>query len=309
MPVTVRRLVSEFLKWADQALAPNTVAAYRHQLGKVPTAIMRKPAARIRKCDLSAWAKSWHEAQAMVRLYNWACDDAKLIRSNPLKATRMPSRGARRRIVAQAVLRSMMRTGRHSSRRFLMALRETLARPQEIRYACWEHLQSEDPDLPIDQALQLGKALIVMHEYKDRRRRRDETTPRVLLVSKRLGRLILRIAGKIEGPRTGAIFLNNRRRAWTKNAVRCLLRRIRRRLKLDADARGENVVAYTFRHSLATVAASRGVRDRMLADILGHVETRTTARYQHLNVGHLREAMARFAPDRAAARQAGNRTL
>ena len=296
--ITVRRIMTQFFKWASEALAPATVEAYRHQLDKIHPSVQRKPASRIRPIDMTAWAKSWHEGQAFVRLLNWARDDAKLIRANPLARVRLATRGQRKRILARAALQRIMRTGKPASRAFVLALRETLARPQEIRNSAWEHLQSEDMDMPIDEALATGKALIVLHEFKDRRRRDDTTRPRVLLVSRRLGRAILRM-GTDRTKRTGPIWLNNRGQAWTKNAVRCLFRRVRKRLSFVSDTNGENVVAYTFRHSLATYAASKGVHGRTLADLLGHVETRTTDRYVHLNVVHLREAVARFAPDRA----------
>lgn len=201
-----------------------------------------------------------------------------------------------------------MRTGKRASRYFMLALRETLARPQEIRAAAFEQLQSEDVDTPIEVALPAGRALIVQHEFKDRRRRHDTTRPRVLLISRRLGRLIVRIARQ-RGTWSGPIFLNNLGKAWSKNAVRCLFRRIRRRLAMPADANGENVVAYTFRHSLATYAASKGVHGRTLADLLGHVETRTTDRYVHLNVGHLREAMTQFTSGCATVRERATSTL
>ncbi len=308
MSLTLRSVVGQFLKWAACTLAPNTVAAYKHQLEKIPRTVGKKLIARLRPVDLSTWAKTWHEAQAVVRVLNWARDEARLVRSNPLAACRLPGRGQRKRIVSQSLLLRMMRSGRHESRHFLLALRETLARPQEIRAATWEQLVGEDVDDFLDDSLRDGTALIVQREFKDRRRRHDGSRPRVLLVTPRLGRLILRL-GRERQKRTGPIFLNCHGRAWTKNAVRCLLRRIRRRLGLARDANGENVVAYTFRHSLATVAASRGIQGRLLADWLGHVETRTTDRYVHLNVGHLRAAIRRIAPDRITMRQDAKRKL
>lgn len=308
MRLTVRRVKSEFLKWANAALAMATVAAYKHQLDKIPPRILKKKVSSVRPIDLTAWANTWHEGQAFVRLLNWARDEAKLIRVNPLTRCRLASRGQRKRILARAALQRIMRTGKPASRHFMLALRETLARPQEIRAAAFEHLQSEDIDMPILEALQAGRALIVQHEFKDRRRRHDTTRPRVLLISRRLGRLIVRIARQ-RGTWAGPIFLNNRGRAWSKNAVRCLFRRIRRRLRLAADTNGENIVAYTFRHSLATYAASKGVHGRTLADLLGHVETRTTDRYVHLQVGHLRDAMSRFTSDRSRVRAAATPSL
>lgn len=308
MSIRIRTVIRKFLSWAEGALSQATVNAYRHQLTKFNRQVPNKVVCRLRPIDLTAWAKSWHEVQAIVRVCNWAVHDAKLIRINPLGRVRKPARGMRRRILTPQELARLCRRSRPAPRCFLLALRETMARPQEIRAASWDQLQADLPGMSIDDALASGHALIVQQEYKDCARRGDTSRPRVLLVSRRLGRLILRL-GKTQTDRQGVIFKNSRGKAWTRNAVRCLLRRLRRRLQLASDARGENVTAYTVRHSLATWAAALGVVDRTLADLLGHVETRTTTRYLHLQVGHLRAAMARFTQDRRNARQNANRTL
>jgi integrase len=72
--------------------------------------------------------------------------------------------------------------------------------------------------------------------------------------------------------------------------------RLRKRLGLSRDARGEQLVCYSVRHTGATRAAAAGVRDRILADIMGHTNTRTTARYQHLEVSHLTAAIESIRP-------------
>lgn len=72
------------------------------------------------------------------------------------------------------------------------------------------------------------------------------------------------------------------------------MRRIRLALAMQRDARGENFVPYTLRHTFATLATAAGIRDRLLADALGHTETATTARYQHLSVEHVRAALRPF---------------
>lgn len=293
MQLTLRRLICDFLEWCEASLAPNSVAAYRHQLKKFLAVVKNKRVRNLRPRHLSAWAKTWHEAQAVIRLFNWAVEEARVIRRNPFANCRLPFRDRRKRITGPDDLARLLRSAGRAGRRYLLALRETLARPQEIRLACWENLQSEDMQTPIDIALPAGKALIVTHKFKDRGKRKDTTRARVLLISPRLGRLILRVAQGL-GERKGPIFLNARGKPWTKNAVRCMMRRLRAKLKWTPDQNGEQVVAYTLRHSLATLAASRGVTDRTLADLLGHVETRTTSRYLHLQVGHLRDALKRF---------------
>jgi integrase len=69
------------------------------------------------------------------------------------------------------------------------------------------------------------------------------------------------------------------------------MRRLRAKLKLKPDANGENVVAYTFRHTAATRACTSGVPDPVLADLMGHTSTDTTRRYQHPQLDHLAKAI------------------
>lgn len=297
MSLTCRRVINQFLAWADACLAPNTVAAYRHQLGKVPPSVKRKDCRHLRPADLTRWAKTWHEGQAVVRAFNWAVFEAKLIKANPFADVRLPGRGERQRILSPQEIARILRAARRPGRRFLLALRETMARPQEIRLAAWDDLQTERPGVPLLDALRAGQALLVLRDYKDRKRRKDATAPRVILITPRLGRLLARImpASPTPGQR---IFVNAEAQPWTRNAVRCLMRRLRSRLGFERDKHGETICAYTFRHSTATNAAANGITDRLLADLLGHVETRTTRRYQHLCVGHLRAALDRLRRDR-----------
>ncbi|MBV9075167.1 MAG: site-specific integrase [Acidobacteria bacterium] len=294
MSITLKRLVNQFLAWAEVALKPATVASYQHHLRRFVLVTKNKQVRSLRPMHLTRCQGSWHLWQAVQRMFNWAVDEAKIIRVNPFSRVRAPGRRQRKRILSPRELALFLRRSSRRARAFLLALRETFARPQEIRAVQWCDVQSESPAVPVEVALPAGRALFVLHEYKDRARRADDSAPRVLLISRRLGRLLLRLrrrARSAEGP----VFLNSRGRPWTKNAVRCLMRRLRRRLGYARDERGEQVVAYTFRHSRATLAAASGIVDRVLADLLGHVETRTTARYQHLNVQHLREALKRMA--------------
>lgn len=308
MRLTVRKLVTQFLRWAESALAPATVEAYRHQLKKFLRARRRTPVASLRPMHLTGWAKTWHESQAVIRLFNWAVREAHLLKKNPFADCKKPRRSYRKRILTPTEVQNYLRNARPAPRRFLMAMRETAARPQEIRLARWSDLVSEDLVTPIADALDQGKALLVMHEFKDKAKRKDTSRPRVLLLSRRLGRMIGRIL-KCRGTKDGPIFLNTKGKPWTRNAVRCMMRRLRRRLGYTADANGERIVCYTLRHSLATLAASRGMTDRTIADWLGHVETRTVSRYLHLQVRHIREALARHASDRSSGRKDAKPTL
>lgn len=294
MSLTLKRLVKDFTAWAEVALSAATVSAYSHHLKRFVTITRNKQVRSLRPAHLTSFQRSWHEWQAVQRLFNWAVQDAGVMKKNPFARVRAPGRNQRKRILTPAEVVRFIRQCSPRPRAYLLALRETLARPQEIRALQWDDLQSESPAVPLEESLPAGRAVAVLHDFKDRARRANPDAPRVLLISARLGRLIARL--RSEGATAeGAVFRNTRDEPWTKNAVRCLLRRLRRRLGIMRDKRGESVVAYTFRHSCATLAAANGIVDRVLADLLGHVETRTTARYQHLNVGHLREALKRMA--------------
>ncbi len=293
--LTVSALVKQFEEWAAGALAAGTCLAYGHQLAKFVRHAGRRSVDKLRPVDVSKWARTWHEVQAVVRLFNWAVHEAELLDVNPFAKLKPPPRDERRRILTPRQMAELLRAADGAARDFLLGLRETFARPQEIRAATWEDLQPEDPGEDLDAALGAGRALIVLREYKDRRRRKESNRPRVLLVNARLGRLLQRLRAR-RRPGQSAIWCNSLGRPWTANAVRLMMRALRERLQIRPDRFGEQVVAYTFRHSVATLASARGIKDRTLADLLGHVETRTTARYQHLDVQHLREALDRLRP-------------
>jgi integrase len=293
MQLTVKRLIEMFLEWCRSALSNGSVVAYSHQLAKFQRHCGRKQVVNLCPVDITKWAKTWHEVQAITRVLSWAVHEARILLENPLPSLKPPPRNERRRILTPRQMTELVRAAEGAARNFLIGLRETFARPQEIRAASWDELQAEDPGQDLESALLEGRALIVLREYKDRKRRKDASRPRVLLVNRRLGRLLLRLLRR-RRPGQTRIWCNNLGQPLTNNAVRCVMRRLRERLAITPDRFGETVVAYTFRHSVATLAAARGIRDRTLADLLGHVETRTTARYQHLDVGHLREALERL---------------
>lgn len=287
----IQFLINRFLKWARACLAKSTVDVYRHYFRRFVEYHGNMLIAKLKPMHLSEWAKTWHEAQAMKRLFNWALVDAELVKRNPFANVKHPPKGERKRIMGRAEMLAFLRSTSLDLRTLLLAHRETFARPQELRVATWESIQCEDRSITLQQSLQSGKACIVLHEFKARKRRRIASAPRVILLSPRVCRLLLRILER-SSDAVGPIFRTAAGKAWSSNAVRCRLRRLRKRNCLTPDKHGENIVPYTFRHTGATLASAAGIRDRVLADILGHVETSTTHRYQHLSVDHLRAALA-----------------
>jgi integrase len=196
----------------------------------------------------------------------------------------------RTRILSPHELARYLRKARGPFRFFLLAMAHTLARPQEIRTLRWEMLQSEVPRMSIEEALAAGRSMFVMKDFKSRERCADPNTPRIILVSRRLGRLLLRLrarATSLEGP----VFLNSLGKPFTGNCVRCRMRRLRKKFKLPTDVNNENIVAYSLRHSMATYAIYRGVNLKIVSQLLGHRDIKTTMRYLHLQVDHLRKGI------------------
>lgn len=283
-------LSSDFLTWAAKVLRPSTVNVYRHYFRRFVDQHGDLPLNEIHPRHLTEFAKTWHSCQAIKRLFNWAANEAGIIEANQLARVKGPRKGYRRRILAPNEAAKILRATTPDLRRLLLAYRETYARPQELRLATWEDIQGDDPTKTVRQALEECRAAIVLYEFKDGAKRIDQERPRVILLSPRVCRLLVRLYDRAVN-RSGPIFRTARGRAWTSNALRCRFRRLRSRLSLRRDKRGEQIVPYTFRHSGATNAAAKGVRDRLLADVLGHIETKTTARYCHLQLEHLRAAM------------------
>lgn len=293
------RVVFAFFRWAAKTLKPQTVAVYRHYFLKFIEAVGDRRVRSLRPAHLSGWATTWHQAQAVKRLFNWALNEAQMKIPHPFSRVKQPPKGQRRRICSDHERAKIFRASRADLRALLFAYAETFSRPGELRAACFEDLKTIGDRVELGAALGEGRAVIVLHEFKDRSRRKDATSVRVILLSPRVGRLIRRLLKRTPS-RRGPIFRTAAGKAWTANALRCRLRRLRRSLGLKRDKRGENIVPYTFRHTGATAAAAAGIRDRLLADVLGHTETKTTARYQHLAIEHLREAMLKLwtPPDR-----------
>lgn len=293
-PLTLSVAVRKFLSWADGHLSPGTVLDYRRHLERFSKAVGDLPVEDLHAHHLVAWGRTWHNIVAVQRCFNWLAE-VELIARSPFARVRRPRPGRRRRTFTRVEFARLLRAAATDFRAFLIALRESIARPQEVRALQWCEIESADATLPIERSLLIGQAYFRVEEYKAKERRACPDEPRIIPISRRLGRLIVRIAAR-SAVTKGAIFRTNRGQAWTKEATRLRLARLRKRLRLGRDARGEQLVCYSVRHTGATKACASGVRDRILADIMGHTNTRTTARYQHLDVAHLTAAIDSMRP-------------
>lgn len=293
MSILFSRLAARFIAWAKKCRHRTTVDVYKHYFRRFVAEVGDMPAAKMRPFVLTAWAKTWHASQAIVRLYRWAVDEACLLKVNPIERVKHPPKGQRCRIATAAEREALFAAAGPDLSAFLRVLFKTGARPGELRAATWADLYPKVSDKKLRAALSAGRGMIVLRDYKSRKRRRLPNEPRVILLSPRAGRIVGELLG--DGPSAHErIFTTAAGRPWTANALRCRMRRLRHALSIERDGRGENIVPYTLRHTFATLATAAGIRDRLLADALGHTETATTARYQHLQVEHVRAALVPF---------------
>lgn len=287
---TVADLARLFLAWAPGNCAPGTVEYYRRHLERFAAFTGTTPLEELKPFHLTSWESRWHPLQAVQRLFAWAEREAECIDRNPFARVKRPPIGQRRRILSRQDSLRLMRAAAPDFRAVLMAMRESIARPQEVRALDWQSLRWVGGEPALAGELLGGRGAWFLDEFKARRRRADPTSTRIIPISPRIGRLVVRLLRR-RPARHGWVFLNSRGAKWTTNAARLRMAALRQRVGLGADHRGERIVLYTMRHTAATEACSLGVRDRLLADLMGHSSTRTTARYQHLQADHLLAAM------------------
>ncbi|MFO0881789.1 MAG: site-specific integrase [Gemmataceae bacterium] len=285
--LTLGQLADKFDDWLEREVEagrsrPRTLAYYREYIQKFLDAVGgNRAASGVRTHEVEMYKTNWQSVQAVQRLYNWGVEMG-LLTENPVRSVKKPDLGQRQRVLTGDEEAKMLEgTDRHF-RPFLLCMLHTIARPQEVRSLQWKHLVLE----PVP--------MFVLTEFKARKRRKDhKTAVRRIMLDETIVALLETIAEQRNPCPDDFVFLNRHRKPWTANAVRCRMRRLREKLGLDVDDNGEKVVAYTLRHTAATRACTRGVPDRVLADLMGHTSTSTTARYQHPQLNHLAEAIKR----------------
>lgn len=291
--ITVAGAARLFLKAVAGDVAPATLALYRLYVDRFVRRYGRRQMQSITPAMVRAWGITYHPVQAVQRLFSWSLQDARLIRVNPLKGMRKMPRGRRLRVLTLAEQVRLRRFAVPPFREFVVGLEESFARPHELRHAEWPAVRVAGLQPAEDDDLTAGRAFFFFDRFKADWRRRDATAVRVIPISRRLGRLLVRLRHRTPESH-GHIFVNSRRAPWTVNAVRCAFRRLRDLAGLGVDHRGEHVVAYSLRHTGATAAVVAGVPIADLAQAMGHSDIRMTNRYVHLSPAFLRTVVERM---------------
>lgn len=296
MSLRLADLADRFYRFMEGHNAPGTIGYYRRHIDRFIAHVGEIDVDDLKRHHLKEWSKKWHPIQSVQRLFSWAHVDMEIIERNPFKGVKKPKSGGRKRVLTKRERAALLGKADANFRRVLFAMRESIARPQEIRKLRWEFIRWDGEHSGLIAAIVAGQAFFELWDYKSRTQRLDPDTPRVIYINGRFGRLLLWLAKKVKELH-GPIFFNSRGKPWTANAVRLRMVRLRDRAGIGADGRGERIVCYTLRHTSATDATIGGMPDRVLAELMGHTSTRTTARYQHLSRQHVRDAVKRLEND------------
>jgi integrase len=271
--MTLNELAALFFTWSEREAKSGrgrvgTISYYRRLLRPLLAVAGESPLIDLKPWDLEQVKKGWHSVQAAQRLLNWAVNMG-LASDNPFKRVTKPPLNVRDRTASPKEERLIRRRSGRPLRDVLLCLSLTGARPTEVRLLRWSCYH----DSPMPH--------FALKEFKARDRRRDGQRVRIIPVVTRLVRLLGRLARR-EHELSDAIFLNEKGIPWTGNALSHAFRKTRRKCGIS-----EDLVPYSLRHTAATRACVAGVRDKLLAELLGHTSTRTTARYQHPDLAEL----------------------
>ncbi len=224
------------------------------------------------------------ELATVKQVFTWAVTN-KLLASNPMLGFRLPSTQSRNRILS---FKEHCQLCRAAGKKFKPLLRFAWmvgCRPGELRALMWRHIDAD-----------FGRA--VLHDHKTARK---VGKPRVIYFPTRAQRLLEKLKRDSQKPlidrRTKQpiapsefVFINHRRRPWSKNAVILRMRRLREETGLD-------LVAYNYRHTWITRAITSGIDIATVAELSGHNDVAMIARvYGHLdqNQNHLKQAIKRL---------------
>jgi len=279
--VSFNELCHHFIAWSKENNEPTTTAWYLRFLADFEDHFSGA-VSQLHKRHVDGWLRShrdWSQStkrQAVTcikRVANWGFEEGYLSEiPRGIRSLKRPKMARREVVVESDQHAALMKATDDTFRLFLEAMRETGARPGEIR-----RVTANDIDV--------DRGIWILDEHKTRKK---TDKPRVIYLTPRMVELSkMLMTRNPDGP----IFRNSRGLPWTANAVRCRMRRLREKLNLPA-----GTVAYSYRHAFATDGLTNGVPIAEMAELLGHSDTKMLAEhYAHLDqrVTHMREAATR----------------
>jgi integrase len=273
----VADLVEAFLDFAKPRLAEETYRNYLWYSQKFAEACGQLSTSQLKPYHLTRWidARGWNETternarRIAHRVFSWAKQEG-LIGDNPLAGVKCPSPRNRDRALSEAEFRTLLGAAHGPFRVLLWSLRQTGARPSELRRLTWDQVRDSH---------------LVISQHKTAKKVRK---PRVIYLTPAMQRLLAKRKAK---SKSNHVFVNTRGKPWTTNAIRLNIQRIREKTNLSDD-----VCAYLLRHTFGTRAIMNGLNTSEVAELMGHTSTEMIDRvYVHLadQVKHMQEAVER----------------
>jgi integrase len=213
------------------------------------------------------------ELATIKQVLKWAVKTKRLA-VNPLVDLPLPPNQNRTKVLSYA---DHCKLCRATSKKFKPLLRFawlTGARPGELRELKWEHVAAD-----------FTRAILPEHKTA-----RKTGKPRVIYFPARAQKLL---CGYKKVSESDYVFLNHRRKPWTKNAVVCRMKALRKETGLE-------LVAYHYRHAWITRALVSGVDVATVAELSGHSDIQMIAKvYGHLGQfkDYLADAVGKVKPD------------
>jgi integrase len=222
-----------------------------------------------------SWQSDWTRKRiisTVLRCFNWA-EKGGRIAKNPFRGCSVRE-GDGGRDMTQDELQSLLRVAPPAFRRLLIALRQSGARPGELRKALWTHF---DPQ----------RRAIILTKHKTARTQRARKA-RVIVLTDCLLRLLDWLHRRRQ-PGQEHIFVNCWGRPWQTATLCKHMRELRRRSGLE-----ESLKLYSARHAYGTNAILNMIDPFTVQELMGHASINTTQRYVHLanKTDHLLEGAA-----------------
>lgn len=285
-PRSLKKAVFQFLRWAAQRRDPKTIAMHDRYLMRFLASLDHDDLDAVTRLDVETFSIKKHPLESVGAFFRWCVDVAELMHKIPTKGIKVPESGTRERILDRREHVLCQRRASADFRGLQLALRESGARPKEVREMEWEKIHAVDGGCIDCEHLVSGLTYFRLERFKGRDRRTDKMVKRIIPISPRLGRALWRLRRSLTRV-SGVIWKTARGRPWTRNALILRFRRLRQKLDRTGEVNTAGLVAYAWRHSFATRLAMKRVAGKILAELMGHSTERLLRRYVHPGVGDL----------------------
>ncbi len=277
-------MAEQFLRHAKRTIGAETYKRYAYYVADFcnHAGADKLPSREVKAEQLYQWIEqrpawgAWAQRSAIAaikRVFAWGIEQG-MIDRNPMLVVKRPPAKRREQLIDDDQHSAMMLGSQYGKagrvfRQVLIALRHSGARPGEVASV-----------LRSDVTHDVTSWVLREHKTADKTGR-----PRVIYLSPCLQTLTKIL---VHFGQSTNLFVNSDGEPWSRNAIRCRMRRLRKKLGLPA-----GVVAYAYRHTWATKALTGGTDIATVAELLGHSSTDMVSRhYGHLDQAkeHLKKA-------------------